>query len=171
MTKAEASEQSASSVNSVEFAKLETTVNNLAKGISEFVVETRARFTQLEAETQTHGKINWPALGVIATIIGGLALLYVRPLETDVAAIKQQISIESSNLDARLQREMRQLNDVIIAQAAGTKEMMGMRLNIDEKRLDDVTNRVDRRSDDERQELNQLRMRIYGGMPATKSQQ
>src|SRR5690349_6338171 len=113
-----------------EFVRLEGKVDALVKGMSEFVVETRQRITQIENDQSTafqrladeqrnYGKVNWTAIAVIATLVGTVALLYISPVKTEVDALKVQIASEATALDGRLQREMRQLNDVIIAQANG----------------------------------------------------
>ena len=131
-----------------ELSETNATINRLAENVERKLV-------QIESGRKINGSVVIGALALLCTIIGSQAYLYISPIKMQVDTIQQQVMSEFTSFDTRLQREMRQLNDVLAERASGlTQRMEG-----NEKRIDDVTYRVDRRADDERRALFDLQTR------------
>lgn len=150
----------------------------LTNALNRFADNVDRRFNQIESEQQqamqkfndeqrTHGKVNWTALGVIATVIGAVAILYVNPIKDRQQMDEQQAIFAANANDAREARDLSQIRDFIAEQARGVKDQLLARQDVADKRIDDVTARVDRRADQDRSELDEYR-RMYGHPPASK---
>lgn len=149
----------------------ESRLSRIESLLERFVSDTERRFTIVESQQRVSGKFSWTAFaavagaaGMVSTACFAFITARVGPIEANVAANAaniQQIQGEGrrdrEELDARLQREMRLVNDVVSEGLRAAKEMIQARLGIDEKRLDDVTYRVDKFNDEDRQELRSVR--------------
>lgn len=149
-------------------------------------VETHQRFQQIESRQAQSGKLSSSLLTVIVTSAGlilagltGLIVLYVAPVKTAQEGEETRFSAamvgvevnqrrqeedrrrDEDKFDERLQREMRLLNDTVTTSASATKEMLSARLDVDEKRMDDVTYRVDRSADEYRERFHDILIAPY----------
>lgn len=187
MTKeAEADKTAVSVIDTAEFATLKGEVRSLTKGMQEFVVETRARFVENEnelrqfgqrteaaiqkvaEELQRSGKPNWGVLVAIGALILTIAAAagggWIHPLQVDLDNQKEQRRVDR----AEAREDMKALSDEFVDRLNEVKEGQRSRDAVTEKRLDDVTAREDRRSDDDRRELDALKLRLLLPTPATK---
>lgn len=175
-------------VASIERNEILSRVTRIETILEQFVTSTAQRMNQQDREIDDvktkqgdTGKWSWTAVGVVisgvgilVTVIGALAILYIAPVKTaqESAETRMLASIESLHVnerrleedrrrdedkfDERLQREMRLINEVVVKGLESTKEMVEARLLIDEKRIDDVTYRYDRSADEYRQKLHEI---------------
>lgn len=131
----------------------------------------------LTEKLSDRGKMNWAAFASMFALVVAFLAIWGKPMETNIATLSEgqrrqdadhrtemirmderhqadmqreqaEILRNRLELDTSAQREMRQLVETVNASAAATKEMILGRMTIDEKRLDDVTNRVDRANEE-----------------------
>lgn len=155
-------------------ARIETKLDGLIESVAVFTNSTERRFITVESQLRESGRWSFSAISTIALIIGMICAacaayvsMRIAPIEaaqntstaeraslgSNLNRMEEDRHRDNSELDDRLQREMRLVSDIVKAQGDSTKEV----LIRDEKRLDDVIGRVDRLHESDRRELSTYR--------------
>lgn len=163
---------------------LEIAVTDIRDELRQMSADQKSRASDLDqkidkiiASNSEKNQWSWPTISAIAVIVGMICTacvayvnMRIAPIEgSQNTAISERAGLaanllrmeddrrrDNDKMDERLQREMRQLNETVVKGLEGQRDQ----LSLEVKRIDDVTERDDRRREDERHELMEYRALI-----------
>lgn len=163
---------------------LENAVTEIRDDLRQMSSDQKLRASDLDqkidkiiASNSAQNQWSWSTISAIAVIVGMICTACVAYVNMRIApiegaqntAISERATLsanllrmeddrrrDNDKMDERLQREMRQINETVIKGLEGQRDQLALEV----KRIDDVTERDDRRREDERHELMEYRALI-----------